>query len=179
MRFAYGFSLLLVLAVGLTQVGGGNTRVALAQTPDVNQSVLAELKGIHATLGRLVEMTEALEKDQRAALAVQQVQVYDNRMKTLQAQRSQLAAREADLNRTVTALAASLGASDTVMGPNGLPVPETSDTSHRAAMSEQLATATGTLQAVREKQQSLEQEIAAVQDRISRLDKLVDDRVKR
>jgi hypothetical protein len=181
MRLAIGFSVTVILTVafGLVSAPLGKSSAALAQASDSDQKVLVELKGIRATLSRLVELGEAADKNQRAAVALQQVQVYDNRLMTLRTEQNQLASREWDLNRSAAALSASLFTVNAGIGANGLPLPEGSNAPGGAALQEQSAAATRALQEVHERQRALEQEIAVLRSRIAELEKLVGDVVNR
>jgi predicted nucleic acid-binding Zn-ribbon protein len=182
MRLVIGISatVVLTLAFGLLSAPLGKPASVLAQAPDSEQKVLAELKGIRATLSRLVELGEAADKSQRAAVALQQVQVYDNRLKTLRTEQSQLASQEWDLNKSAAALSASLHAVNAGIGANGLPLPEgVSNGSAGASIQEQSAAATRALQEVHERQRAVEQEIAALRSRIAEVEKFVGDVVNR
>lgn len=179
MRIAAGMCVALALVAGV-----GQTRdVSSAQTPasgdGVNSSVLVELEGIHATLDRLLASSENVEKIQRSALALQQVQVYDSRLRALRSEEAQLASRESLARQQVAAYDGSARALGAGVGPNGLPLPagesgEDAIAQPSVAAQEGVAIATRTVDQIHERRQALQREIAALQSSIARLEALVD-----
>ena len=147
--------------------------VCLAQTPDTNQKLLDELKAVRASLDRLVQLTEAVQKTEQAVLAFQQVQVYDSQLRALESQRDALSERETDLGGKTAALGASARAAQSGVGPNGAPVGD-ADTGYRKVLDDRLSETTRLLYATREKQKVIEQQISALRSRIAQLLKSAD-----
>ncbi len=79
------FALVFVSAACLAQTG--ETRV--------NSD---DLKAIRASLDRLVQLTQDVDKNQKAILAVQQMQLYESRLLALETRDDALGERETELS---------------------------------------------------------------------------------
>lgn len=181
MRIAVAVCVALIVVAGIGQSG-----VVCAQgagsSGDVNASVLGELKAIRATLDRLLSSSEKVEQIQRAALALQQVQVYDTRLRALRSEEAQLAGRESSARQQAAAYDGSARVLNAGVGPNGLPLQAPEGGGETAAISsaaaqEGLSVAARTVDQISERRQVLQREIASLQASIARLEKLVDSAV--
>ena len=147
--------------------------MCFAQPADIDQKLLEEIKAVRASLDRLVQLTEETQKTQQAALAFQQVQIYDSQLGALEAQRDALSERETDLSGKAGALGASARAAQSGAGPNGAPAGEM-DPRYRKVVEDELSATTRLLYATREKQQAMERQISALRSRITQLLKSAD-----
>ncbi len=146
--------------------------VCHGQTPDTNAKLLEEVRGVRATLNRLVQLMEAMEKSQRAVLALQQLQLYDAQLRALQSQKDQLGIQERELSGKASAIGDAARAAESGVGPTGAPVPEGAPSSaYREAVSQRLAATTRLLNETRARQQSVEREITTLRERMSHLEK--------
>ncbi len=150
--------------------------VCLAQTPDSNQRLLEEMKGVRTKLDRVVQLMEATQKTQRALLASQEIQSCNAQIAALQTQQGRMATEERNLSKTVSTLDHSAQMADAGIGPNGVARAEGERAPvNRNDVSERLSTATQLLGEIHARQQSAEAEIIRLRGRISRLEKIVDE----
>ncbi len=163
MKYIMRFSLAFVAAV------------CLAQSPDVNQRLLEEMKGVRAALNRMVQLLETMEKTQVALLALQQVLGYESQLRTLQSQQSQFATQERDLSTRVAALEEAARTQEGGVDPGGLKVPGgVQDARSLAETQERLASAKRSLDEIRGRLKSVDQESAALRSRIEQQQKALE-----
>jgi len=136
-----------------------------AQTAEVKTD---DLKAIRGSLERLVQLTQEIDKNERALLAVQQMQLYESRLQVLESRDDVLTEREAKLSASAGSLERRYKDADPSIGPTGVPG-RTSDASIRSPMGEELQAALRILGSVREKKQQVEHEIADLRARMEAL----------
>lgn len=147
--------------------------LCLSQTPEAlwQQKMLEELKSVRSAI-------ERLENGQLALLALVRIQLEEQRLAALEAQRAQLAVREGQLSQELTAADAALRSMT-----NGQQLPELESVT---GASERITTAgvspavtrhteaTQKLEQARRARQSLEESIAKLRARISALEKYLE-----
>ena len=139
----------------------------LAQTADLKND---DLKAIRASLERLVQLTQDLDKNQTALLAVQQMELYELRLQVLENREDLLTDRERELSARTADLQRSFRDTDPSIGPTGVPG-KAPDPGVQKAMGEQLETAARLLESTRVKKQQVEREIADLSARLETLQK--------
>jgi hypothetical protein len=145
----------------------------LAQTAEPASQINADdLKAIRADLDRLIQLTQELDKSQKAILAVQQIQMYQFRMQSLETRDDALAQRESQLSAHSATLERAAKDTQSGIGPTGVPgISAAPDSSLRREAAEQLDTNLRLLNGVRAKRQEIAHDLAALRTRIETLQK--------
>lgn len=141
--------------------------IGSAQTADVSQKLLEEMKGVRARLDRLVELLEALERSQRAMVVLQQAQRYDALLRSLEAQRETLINQERDLVAQATNFQQAVRSMEAA-DANSAPAPGINpDPNYRNELTERLATVNRMLESTRSRLAGIEGEINAARARVA------------
>lgn len=144
------------------------------QAEDASQKVYEELKNVHVTLGRLVQLMEGVSQTQRAILLQQQIQLNESRLAALQGRDDKLAAQERDQNKAAGAFSTTAQSLNSGIGPNGLPVPDPD--MHAAAredVSNRLSSANRLLEQTRSQRTAILKQMDELRSRIAALEKSV------
>jgi hypothetical protein len=147
--------------------------LSLAQAPEAltQQKMLEELKGIRGAL-------ERLENSQRLLAGMLRIQIDEQRVAALEAQRLQLSAREAELNKEVAGM---VGRLQHTRSRESLPeLQEVTGTSERLTTGDvspwaiRHAEATKQAEETRRAKQNLEESIARLRARIASFEKYLE-----
>jgi hypothetical protein len=154
-RTLVGFSLVTVLG--------------LAQTADslTNQKVLEELKGVRATLARIMEV---LEKGQRAQLLLARLQIDEGRVVALEGQRIQLTAQERELEKELAEAASLARAEESGLIRTAPGAPSTAATRQDQA--------TRKLDEVRRARRTVDQALTTLRNRIATTEKSLEEALR-
>ena len=143
---------------------------SFAQTPAANQQLVDEMKGIRASLARITQLLETLEKSQEATLVLQHILGCESQLRILQMQRSELAAQERDFSARAAALGKAAAMHEGGKTPDGSTVPGGAANSRdHTETREKLAEAKRSLAAVTTKLQSIDRDRAALDSRLEQL----------
>jgi hypothetical protein len=156
---AIRFTMLLVAAVCFGQTAENNART--------NGD---DLKAIRASLERLVQLTQEIDKSQKAILALQQIQLYEFRLQALESRDDALAERESQLSARNVTLERAARDTASGIGPTGLPG-TSADSGLRKETADQLDANQRSLDTARAKKEQIEGEIASLRARIESLQK--------
>jgi len=119
-----------------------------------------DLKAIRASLDRLVQLTQDLDKSQKAILAIQQMQLYELKLQSLETRDNALGEREAELSAQNANLEkAARGIESGGISPTGVPGTST-DSGLRKEATEQLDANRRLLASTRSKKQQGTRDIA-------------------
>lgn len=152
---------------------------AFGQSSDTQLKLLEEMRGVRATLDRLVQLVEGMEKSQRATLALTQLQLYESQLRALQGQQERLTGQERDQSRQASSLSESARALESGVSATGLQVPGAgAEPAVRAEMSERVSTANRLLDETRSRKQAIDREISNLRARIGQLEKAVQDALR-
>lgn len=158
-RAAIPVIMLLVSGVSLAQTGTANVR-----------SNADDLKAIRESLERIVQLTQELDKNQKAILTLQQMQLYEIRLQSLETRDDALADRETELSTRSADLERAATDTESGVGPTGLPAASPSPALHREA-AERLESHLRLLSGIRAKRQQIQHEIASLRSRMESLQK--------
>lgn len=129
---------------------------------------------IQANLERLVQLTQELEREQKAILAFEKLEVYELRLQGLETRQDILSQREQDLSAKAAQMEKFSQAQDSGLSPTGVPQ-STPNPVMQTHASEQFSATSRLLDSTRTEKAGVEHEIEKLRTRMAALEKAMGD----